>query len=61
MNKAIRLWRATGLHPKSLEVIVNSVNPVNITDETLQLLFQVQRCVQRYGVEPEEALVLCGG
>ncbi|PBP80424.1 hypothetical protein CCL16_23755 [Pseudomonas syringae] len=61
LNKAIRLWRATGLHPKGLEVIVNSVNPVNITDETLQLLFQVQRCVQRYGVEPEEALVLCGG
>ncbi|KPY68982.1 Insecticidal toxin complex protein TcdA1 [Pseudomonas syringae pv. syringae] len=61
LNKAIRLWRATGLHPHSLEIIVNSVNPNNITDETLQLLFQVQRCVQRYGVEPEEALVLCGG
>ncbi len=61
LNKAIRLWRATGLHPKSVEVIVNSVSPDNITDETLQLLFQVQRCVQRYGVEPEEALVLCGG
>ncbi|QQQ49745.1 hypothetical protein JJQ97_20755 [Pseudomonas syringae] len=61
LNKAIRLWRATGLHPHSLEIIVNSVNPNNITDETLQLLFQVQRCVQRYGVEPEEALALCGG
>ncbi|WP_226488540.1 neuraminidase-like domain-containing protein [Pseudomonas sp. B20] len=61
LNKTIRLWRATGLHPKSVEVIVNSVSPDNITDETLQLLFQVQRCVQRYGVEPEEALVLCGG
>ncbi|MCF5674352.1 hypothetical protein GIV48_26870, partial [Pseudomonas syringae] len=40
---------------------VNSVNPNQITDLTLQLIFQVQRCVQRYGVEPEEALVLCGG
>lgn len=61
LNKAIRLWRATGMHPRALETIVNSVNSYNITDETLQLLFQVQRCVQRYGVEPEEALVLCGG
>ena len=61
LNKAIRLWRATGMHPRALETIVNSVNPNSITDETLQLLFQVQRCVQRYGVEPEEALVLCGG
>lgn len=61
LNKAIRLWRATGMHPRALETIVNSVNSNNITDETLQLLFQVQRCVQRYGVEPEEALVLCGG
>ncbi|PIO94555.1 hypothetical protein CBI55_09750 [Pseudomonas syringae] len=61
LNKTIRLWRATGLYPKSVEVIVNSVNPDNITDETLQLLFQVQRCVQRYGVKSEEALVLCGG
>ncbi|KFF81761.1 neuraminidase-like domain-containing protein [Pseudomonas syringae] len=61
LNKVIRLWRATGMHPRALETIVNSVNSNNITDETLQLLFQVQRCVQRYGVEPEEALVLCGG
>ncbi|MCF5490847.1 hypothetical protein GIV80_25135, partial [Pseudomonas syringae] len=61
LNKAIRLWRATGLHPHALETIVNSVNPNQITDLTLQLIFQVQRCVQRYGVEPEEALVLCGG
>ncbi|WP_240326031.1 neuraminidase-like domain-containing protein [Pseudomonas syringae] len=61
LNKAIRLWRATGMHPRALETIVNSVNSNNITDGTLQLLFQVQRCVQRYGVEPEEALVLCGG
>ncbi|OBS38782.1 toxin [Pseudomonas syringae pv. syringae] len=61
LNKAIRLWRATGMHPRALETIVNSVNSNNITDETLQLLFQVQRGVQRYGVEPEEALVLSGG
>lgn len=61
LNKAIRLWRATGLHPHSLEIIVNSVSPNNITDATLQLLFQIQRCVQRYGVEPEEAIALCGG
>lgn len=61
LNKAIRLWRATGIHPHALRNIVDSVNRNNITDETLQLLFQVQRCVERYGVEPDEALSLCGG
>lgn len=61
LNKAVRLWRATGIHPQALQNVVNSVNSNNITDETLQLLVQVQRCVQRYGIKPDEALSLCGG
>lgn len=61
LNKAIRLWRATGMHPRALLAIVNSVNPDNITEATLALLFHIQRCTQRYAVEPEEALALCGG
>lgn len=61
LNKAIRLWRATGIHPQALVNVVDSVNSHNITDETLQLLVQVQRCVQRYGIKPDEALSLCGG
>lgn len=61
LNKAIRLWRATGIHPQALQNVVDSVNSNNIIDETLQLLVQVQRCVQRYGVKPDEALSLCGG
>ncbi|WP_426158928.1 neuraminidase-like domain-containing protein [Pseudomonas sp. TSRC2-2] len=61
LNKAIRLRRAAGMHPHALRNIVDSVNRNNINDETLQLLHQVQRCVERYGVKPDEALSLCGG
>lgn len=61
LNKAIRLYKATGLSPRVLEDIVNSVNPNQITDETLTLLFRTQLLMQRYGVSHEEALVMARG
>lgn len=61
LNKAIRLYKATGLSPQVLEDIVNSVDPNQITDETLTLLFRTQLLMQRYGLSHEAALVMAHG
>lgn len=61
LNKAIRLYKATGLSSHVLEDIVNSVNPDQITDETLTLLFRTALLMQRYHVSHEEALVMSKG
>lgn len=61
LNKAIRLYWATGLSTRVLEDIVNSVNPSQITDATLTLLFQTSQLMQRYGLSHQDALVMAGG
>ncbi|MCU6209262.1 neuraminidase-like domain-containing protein [Enterobacter cloacae] len=60
LNKAIRLYKATGLSPRVLEDIVNSVNPNQITDETLALLFRTALLMKHYNMSHEEALVMTG-
>lgn len=61
LNKAIRLYKATGLPPRVLEDIVNSVNPTQINDDTLTLLFRTPLLMKHYGVSHEEALVMSRG
>ncbi|EPF0317283.1 neuraminidase-like domain-containing protein [Enterobacter chuandaensis] len=61
LNKAIRLYKATGLSPRMLEDIVNSINPDQITDETLSVLFRTAMLMEKYGITHEEALVMAKG
>lgn len=61
LNKLIRLYKATGLSPQVLEDIVNAVNPDQITDETLSLIFLAAQLVKHDGVPHEDALVMMGG
>lgn len=61
LNKAVRLYKATGLPPRVLEDIVNSINPTQITNETLTLLFRTTLLMKHYSVSHEEALVMSKG
>ncbi|WP_324284975.1 neuraminidase-like domain-containing protein [Enterobacter ludwigii] len=61
LNKAIRLYKATGLSPQVLEDVVNSVNPDQITDETLSVLFRTVVYMKRFGLSHEDALVMAKG
>lgn len=58
LNKAIRLYKATGLSPRVLEDVVNSVNPDQITADTLSMLFRSVELMKRFGVSHEDALVM---
>lgn len=58
LNKAIRLYKATGLSPWILEDVVNSVNPNQITSDTLSLMFRAGVLVKRFGISHEDALVM---
>ncbi|MCM7515824.1 neuraminidase-like domain-containing protein [Enterobacter hormaechei] len=61
LNKAIRLYKATGLPPYVLEDIVNSVDPNQITDDTLTLLFRTALLMKHYNLSHEDALVFSAG
>ncbi|EBD9557959.1 toxin [Salmonella enterica] len=59
LNKAIRLYKATGLSPIALEDIVRSVNnEMNVTPTVLAQLFSVKYYMSRYNIGYREALVL---
>ncbi|WIF62926.1 neuraminidase-like domain-containing protein [Enterobacter cloacae] len=60
LNKAIRLYRATGLSPWVLEDVVNSGDSDQITDETLDKLFRSVVLMKRFGISHEDALVMAG-
>lgn len=61
LNKAVRLYKATGLPPRVLEDVVNSISPTQITNETLTLLFRTTLLMKHYSVSHEEALVMSKG
>lgn len=61
LNKAIRLYKATGLSPRMLEDIVNSVNANQITNETLSLLFHTALLMKQYAISHDDALVMAAG
>lgn len=61
LNKAIRLYKATGLPAHELQAIVDSVDPNQISNETLAVLFRTAVLVKRYGISHEEALVMARG
>lgn len=61
LNKNIRLYKATGISPRVLEDIVNSVNLNQITDDTLNVLFRSTLLMQHYEISHEEALVMARG
>ncbi|MHA1053697.1 Tc toxin subunit A-related protein [Enterobacter mori] len=61
LNKLIRLHRATGLSYAVLETLINSVNPEQITADTISLLFNCALTMKRYSVSHEDALVMCRG
>ena len=59
LNKIIRLYKATGLSPRVLEDVINSVDPTGaVTHETLTVLFRAPLLARRYGVSHEDALVM---
>ncbi|KMJ46988.1 toxin [Xenorhabdus khoisanae] len=60
LNKAIRLFRATGLPPTILENIVLSVNgELDIDAQALGKIFSVIYYMQHYKIDAETALILC--
>lgn len=62
LNKAIRLYKATGLSPRELEDISESVSAdLTISGETLALLSQIAVLNQRYAIPRENALIIAGG
>ncbi|MGV3345739.1 neuraminidase-like domain-containing protein [Enterobacteriaceae bacterium LUAb1] len=61
LNKAIRLYKATGLAPRVLEEVVNSVNPEQITDDTLSLLFRTSLLTKKYALSYQDAQVMARG
>lgn len=63
INKLIRLYKATGLSPLILERLIYSASPqeMKITGETLAVLFRAALLMKRYGVSPEDALVMSKG
>ncbi|UBM27352.1 Tc toxin subunit A [Pseudomonas sp. p1(2021b)] len=61
LNKVIRLYKATGLAPRVLQDIIDSVDPHRITNDTLAVLFRTALLVKRYGISHEDALVMARG
>ncbi|QCI12109.1 hypothetical protein E6B08_12395 [Pseudomonas putida] len=59
--KLICLHKATQLPLRVLEGIIDSVDPNQITDHTLAVLFQSAQWVREYGISHEDALLLAGG
>ncbi|WP_340616840.1 neuraminidase-like domain-containing protein [Xenorhabdus entomophaga] len=60
LNKAIRLFRATGLPPMVLENIILSVNQeLDINAKVLGQIFLVIYYMQHYKIDAEIALILC--
>lgn len=58
LNKAIRLYTATGLSPRVLEAIVNSISPDHINDDTFSLLFRSDLLMKQYALSHQDALVM---
>lgn len=62
LNKAIRLYKASGIAPRVLEDVAGSVNAdLTITADTLALLSQTDLLMKRYSISHEDALVMAKG
>lgn len=62
VNKAIRLYKATGFSPRMLEQTAESLSTeLLITDETLALISQTKVLMARYLISHESALVMAKG
>lgn len=61
VNKLIRLWRATGVHPYALGDAVNSLSGGTgaVTESVLESLCFMTRCMQHYNISAGESLALC--
>lgn len=61
LYKLICLHKATRLPLRVLEDIINSVDPKQVTQHTLAVLFQSAQSVREYGISHEDALLLARG
>lgn len=61
LNKIVRLHKATGLAPRALQDIIDSVDPSRITNQTLAVIFRTAHSVKRYGIDHQEALLMARG
>ncbi|TDJ77205.1 hypothetical protein E2H86_08470 [Pseudomonas putida] len=61
LHKLISLHKATQLPRRVLEDIIDSVDPKQITQNTLAVLFQSAQSVREYGISYEDALLLARG
>lgn len=62
LNKAIRLYKASGIVPHVLENVAESINAdLSITADTLALLSQTVLLMKRYAISHEDALVMAKG
>ncbi|MBF8793906.1 hypothetical protein IRZ70_13905 [Pseudomonas monteilii] len=58
LNKTIRLHKATGLDAQTLDSIIRSVDPTQISAQTLTVLSHAVRLAKRYAISHESALVM---
>lgn len=61
LNKIVRLYKVTQLSPRALQDIINSVDPSQITDQTLAVVFRTAHSVKRYGIDHQDALLMARG
>ncbi|ATP49731.1 hypothetical protein CR512_10270 [Pseudomonas putida] len=61
LNKIVRLYKVTQLSPRALQDIINSVEPSQITDQTLAIVFRTAHSVKRYGIDHQDALLMARG
>ncbi|MFJ3073785.1 neuraminidase-like domain-containing protein [Pseudomonas sp. NPDC087029] len=61
LNKLVRLYKATGLSMAQLQDILQSVDPTEITDQTLAVIYRTGQLVARYGIDHQHALLMARG
>lgn len=61
LNKIVRLYKVTQLSPRALQDIINSVDPSQITAQTLAVVFRTAHSVKRYGIDHQDALLMARG
>ncbi|CAM3296217.1 A component of insecticidal toxin complex (Tc) [Xenorhabdus nematophila ATCC 19061] len=60
LNKAIRLYKATGISPEDIWQVIESIyDDLTIDSNVLGKLFYVQYYMQHYNISVSDALVLC--
>lgn len=59
LNKLIRLYCATGVSPRNIRTVLDSVGSnMKVTESTIKQLFWINQYIQHYSIDRREAMVL---